>query len=237
MSNIIYSALSRQSALEREFEAVANNIANASTSGFRGERHIFSEYVNAIQGEPSLSQTRIGARKIDESPGALIATDGVFDVAIEGDGYFVLETPRGERLTRAGSFLPNEEGVLTALDGAPVQGEGGSLINIPAGARSVVISEDGVISVAGEPIAKLRIVTAKQAELAREGSSRFRAVGELTEAEAQVRQGHIEASNVSTVVELSRLIEIQRAYEIGAQFISQESERIERAIEVIGGRR
>jgi flagellar basal-body rod protein FlgF len=237
VSNVIYAALSRQTALQHEFASVANNIANASTTGFRSERHAFSEFVSALRGGPSLSQTRIGARFINQAPGVLVATNGVLDLAIEGAGFFVVDTPQGERLTRAGAFWPNTEGLLVSAEGFPVQSEGGGAISIPAGAASIVVSRDGVISVGGATLAKVRVVETNATALAREGSSLFRSTGDIVESNAAIRQGFLEASNVSPVLEIARMVEIQRAYEVGAQFIAQESDRIERAVETIGGRR
>lgn len=237
MTNVVYAALSRQAGLEREISSIANNIANTATTGFRGERHIFSEYVRSIPGEASLSQTRIGARAIDLRQGELVPTNGALDVAIVGPGFFIVETPQGERLTRAGSFLRNVEGVLTTADGHPVHGEGGGSIAIAADAGKIAISADGTISVGDVPVGKLRIVDADIAGLEREGLSLFRSATPVVEANSIIRQGFIESSNVSPVAELSRMIEVQRAFEIGAQFISEESDRIARAIEAIGGRR
>lgn len=237
MSNAVYAALSRQSALERELSSLANDIANASTAGFRGDAQLFSEYVSAIPGQPSLSQTRIGGRLVDEAQGDFVNTGGALDLAIEGDGYFVVATPRGERLTRAGAFLRDESGFLTTVSGDQVQGAGGSAISIPAGASDVVISMDGVISADGALIGQIRVVRADPIRLTREGATLYRAGGDLIEVDAAVRQGFVEASNVKPVLELSRLIEVQRAFELGQQLLAGESERIERAVAVIGGSR
>ena len=149
MSNVIYAVLSRQAALEREFDSVANNIANASTTGFRSERRIFSEYVNAIAGEPSLSQTRDAGRGLDLGQGELVATGGPFDLAIDGRGFFVVDTPLGARLTRSGAFVQDAGGLLTTREGFPVHGAGGGPIAIPRGAGPIVVSSDGVLSANG----------------------------------------------------------------------------------------
>ncbi len=237
MSNAIYAALSRQTALDKELSSIANNIANASTVGYRKDKQIFSEYVNAIPAEPSLSQTRIGGRAISADQGDFIATGGALDVAIEGAGFFVVQTPQGERLTRAGAFLRNEEGVLATAEGHTVHGEGGGSIALPDGAGVIVIAADGVISASGAAIARIRVVSADPILLQREGSTLLKAGGALSEIDASVRQGFLESSNAQPVLELSRLIEVQRAFEIGQQLLANESERIERAVEVIGGNR
>ena len=125
MSNLSYVLLSRQAALTRELDNIANNISNANTTGFRRDASIFTEFVNAIRGEPSVSQTRFGARSIDTEQGEMIESGGTLDLAIEGKGFFGVITPAGLRLTRAGAFLLNEEGVLTTRSGFPVAGGSG----------------------------------------------------------------------------------------------------------------
>jgi len=110
MENAIYAGLTRQSGLMREMQVVANNIANLGTTGFRREGVIFAEHVKALGAAPSLSMARARGRTIDLSPGDLIETGGRFDLAIRGDGFFLIETPQGERLSRAGHFTPSPEG-------------------------------------------------------------------------------------------------------------------------------
>ncbi|AXI48598.1 hypothetical protein C1J03_22925 [Sulfitobacter sp. SK012] len=117
MDNAGYIALTRQTGLAREMQTVANNIANAATTGFRAEGVIFSEYVQRVDDGASLSMGQGNVRKTSYEQGALTQTGGTFDVAIEGDGYFLVETRQGERLTRAGAFTPNAEGELVTYDG------------------------------------------------------------------------------------------------------------------------
>ncbi|MEP3511095.1 MAG: flagellar hook-basal body complex protein, partial [Lentilitoribacter sp.] len=117
MENTGYTTLTRQSGLLREMRVVANNIANAATSGFRQEGVIFSEYVQPVENSESLSMGQADARQTSFAQGTLTQTGGQFDFAIEGDGFFLVETPLGERLTRAGAFSPNAEGDLVTFDG------------------------------------------------------------------------------------------------------------------------
>lgn len=235
MSNVINAALSRQVSLERELASLANNIANASTAGYRRDTHIFSEYVNALRGEPSLSQTRIGGRAISADQGDLVATKAPFDLAIEGRGFFVIQTPEGQRLTRAGAFLRNDQGALANAQGDILAGEGGGAIAIPNSAGAIVIAGDGVVSADGEVLGKIRVVDADPTTLQREGDTRFRTDAPLADVASTIRQGFIEQSNVDPVIELARLIEVQRSFELGQQLVNGESERVERAISVIGG--
>lgn len=238
MSNVSYVALSRQQALASELTSVANNIANADTAGFRRDAFIFSEYVNALRGEPSLSQTRIGGRMIDAAQGDVVATDGPLDVAIEGAGFFTVETPAGPRLTRAGAFAVNDAGVIATAQGYAVGGEGGAPIALPPGAGRIVISADGVVSADGVQVGRFELVDAPPTALVREGDNLFRVTGETTAIDQpKLRQGHLEGSNVNAVLEISRLIEVQRAFEMGQQMMNEETERQRRAIETLGGNR
>lgn len=238
MSNVSYVSLSRQAALARELTSIANNIANADTEGFRRDGFIFSEYVNSLRGEPSLSQTRIGARVIDAAQGEMIETGGALDIAIEGSGYFAVETPVGAKLTRAGTFKLNDQGVLSTADGFAVHGEGGASIVVPVDAGSIVISSDGVVSVDGAPTAKIEIVDAAAADLVREGAALFRSTGDISPVqEPRVRQGYVESSNVNAVLEISRLIEVQRAFEVGEKMLNDDAERVRRAVETLSGGR
>lgn len=237
MTNPAYVALSRQIALSKALDGVANNIANADTTGFRREGAIFSEYVHAVAESQSLSQTRIAGREIDETPGSLRATGAPLDVAIEGEGYFVVLTARGERLTRAGNFSMNAEGALVTSDGERVAGEGGTPIDLPLGAREIVIATDGAIAADGAPVARLAVATAPVETLAREGSGLFRTTAGLDYSDtALLRQGFLESSNVDPVFEISRLIEVQRAFELNQQILNDEHERVRGAVETIGGR-
>ena len=112
-----YATLNRQSGLMREMGVVANNIANSSTTGFRREGVVFSEYVATLGQDPSLSMAHASGRSVDLSQSTIAQTGGQFDFAIQGDGFFLIDTPQGQRLTRAGSFTPNDAGELVTPDG------------------------------------------------------------------------------------------------------------------------
>lgn len=235
MSNAVYVALSKQAGLSKELNSIANNVANASTAGYRREGYLFSEYVRALEPQDrSISQANVGGHFFDATPGALSETGGTFDVAIDGEGYFLVETPRGERLTRNGGFQLDAEGQLVTHDGYRVLGDGGSPVAIPPDAVSVTIAPDGSIAADGAPVGQLGLVTADPTALAREGGNLLRATEEYQVVEnPRLRQGFIEASNVNTVIEISRLIEVQRAYELGQQLLKDEDERISKTVEAM----
>ena len=235
MNNTVYIALSKQAGLAKELNSVANNIANANTAGYRREGMLFSEYVRALEPQDrSISQANVGGHYFDATPGALTQTGGMLDVAIDGDGYFVVETPFGERLTRQGSFMIDAEGQLVTAEGHRVLGDGGSPIAIPPEATSITIAQDGTIAADNAPAGRIGLVTADPTTLAREGGNLLRATGETQPIEFQkMRQGFIEESNVNAVLEVSRLIEVQRAYEMGQQLLNDEDERISKTVDAM----
>lgn len=228
MDNAGYVSLQRQAGLLRTLSSIANNIANASTSGYRREGVIFAEHIRALeQGDPSLSIATLDHRYVDLREGEVRQTSGALDFAIEGDGFFLVDTDNGPRLSRAGAFRLNEIGEIVNGEGRRVLDESGGAIVIPAGATQIAAARDGTISADGQPVGRLGIVTAAPAYLVREGDNLFRAErGYEPVANPRVSQFAIEGSNVSPVAEISNLIQVQRTYESGARFLSDEHERI-----------
>lgn len=237
MDSIGYVALTRQQGLHREMQIVAQNIANISTNGFRREGVVFAEYVKALgDGAPGLSMAHAHARSIDMTQGESARTGGTFDFAIQGEGFFTLETPRGERLTRAGSFTPNDAGELVSSDGYRLLDAGGAPVFIPAQARAIVLASDGTLSADGAPLAQIGVVRPLAPEtLVREGSALFVTDAETEPVEAPVLlQGYIEGSNVNPVMEIARMIEVQRAYELGQTFLQREDDRVRNVLQTLG---
>ena len=237
MENATYTALTRQSGLMNEMRVVANNIANLSTTGFRSEGVIFAEHVKALgPNDPSLSMATASARETLSSQGTLTQTGGSFDLAIEGDGFFLVATPRGERLTRAGAFTPNENGDLVTPEGFNVLDAGGAPVFIPQGAGPVGIAPDGTVSAGGQPVGQIGLVNPiNLLGMVREDGVRFRADDGYEPAlDGRMLQGFVEESNVDPVLEISRMIEVQRAYELGQSFLDKEDERIRSAISALG---
>lgn len=232
MENAGYVTLTRQSGLMREMRVVANNIANAATSGFRQEGIIFSEYVQSMDGASSVSMGQGNVRRTFYNQGALTQTGGTFDFAIEGEGFFLIETPDGERLTRAGSFSPNADGDLVTHDGFRVLDPGGAPVFIPPGASDLSVSADGTISTGGNPVGQMGLVRPLDPqELERQNGVMFRVDGGFEPAEnGKILQRFIEGSNVNSILQITRMIEVQRAYELGASFLEAEDERVRQAL-------
>lgn len=238
MENIGYVALGRQAGLLREMDTVAQNIANVSTGGYRREGVVFSEFLaNTGRDNPSLSMGNANGRAIDFSQGGLTQTNGTFDFAIEGEGFFLVGTPEGDFLTRAGSFTPSSEGILLAPDGASLLDAGGAPVFVPAGVADISLGADGTLSADGAPLAQIGLWTAADPlQMTRAQGVRFNPGegGPVPVENSRILQGFVEQSNVDPVVELARMIEVQRAYELGSSFLDREDERIRTGIRIMG---
>ncbi|WP_424943767.1 flagellar hook-basal body complex protein [Aliiroseovarius crassostreae] len=237
MDNIGYTTLTRQSGLMREMQSVANNIANASTTGYRREGVIFSEYVQALdKGDNSLSMATANARLIDLQQGALTQTNGSFDFAIEGDGFFMVESPDGALLTRAGAFTSSPEGELVTNDGLRLLDAGGAPVFVPPDAKSVSLAADGTLSADGRPLTQIGLyLPTDPNDLKHREGVRFAAPGgtEPVIEGATILQGFLEGSNVDPVQEITRMIEVQRSYELGQMFMEKEDERIRSVLKTV----
>lgn len=241
MDNPLYITLSRQVGLDRAMRIVANNIANMTTTGFRREGAVFAEIVDKLRVDGgAVSQTAALVRTTDFSQGVLRQTGNDFDLAIEGDGFFVVETPDGLALTRNGNFTRAATGEIMMADGARLADEGGAPIQVPPTDEPIVIAADGTMSVGGQPIARVGVVTvADETALTRKAEGRFvlpEGAAEFAPAEnARIFQGFLEQSNVNPVREMTRMIEIQRAYEAGQALLSSDDERQRLAARVMSG--
>ena len=236
MDNIGYVGLSRQSGLMREMNAIANNIANVSTTGYRREGMVFSEYVKATgTNDPSLSIATMGHRFVDLSAGEIKTTESPLDFAIDGEGFFLVESPDGPRLTRAGAFTLNAEGEIITQDGRRVLDEGGGALIVPPGTSAIAAAPDGSLSADGQPVGRLGVVTADPAFLVREGDNVFHAQqGYEPVDNPKVRQNAVESSNVDAVLEIANLIEVQRTYEMSQRFLQKDDERIRQTVRELG---
>jgi flagellar basal-body rod protein FlgF len=231
MSNAVYAAIARQEGLAREMQVVANNIANAGTTGYRADRAVFAELVLGTGAQtPSLSMGHLAGHYFQEAEGGLRRTGARLDLAIQGDGFFMVEAPQGLRLTRAGHLQISPEGQLIDGKGSPVLDDGGGPINIPPEASTVNVTRDGSISANGILIGRIGVVVPNE-RLERDANAYFSAPDGFQDIEPrQIVQGALEQSNVSPVIELARLVEVQRAYEAGQALMDREDERVSRVI-------
>ncbi len=218
MDNAIYVGLSRQMTLRREMDIIANNIANSDTVGFKVEDAVTRTEAKAAPRTPESDPIRFvlddGVIR-DFSQGAMNRTSSPFDLAIEGQGFFRVQAPGGERYTRDGRFTLDGEGQLVTQGGAPVMDAGGAAITLDAARGPVSIAADGSISQAGLPVGKVGVFQFEdRGSLRKDGDNLFRNTANQTPqvaTDARVRQGMLESSNVKSVEQVTRMIEVSRA--------------------------
>lgn len=215
----LYTAFLGMRARQRTLDAQANNIANASTTGFKAERLIYSNIEARKKGESdrqNLIAGVVAAGATDFSAGAIRETGRSLDVAIDGDAFLQIETPRGTRYTRAGNLTLDANGQLVTHNGDLVVGQGGA-ITVPPGGE-ISIGEDGSLSVGKNSFDKLKLVRFENptAALTKEGDSLFMTTGRETPLEnvnSRVQQGALETSNINTVSEMVAMINNNREFE------------------------
>ena len=230
-----YVTLSRQSGLLHQMDVIANNIANASTQGFRREGMVFSEYITRAGEAPSLSMGYGNTRVVDLQQAGMTQTGAPFDLAIEGAGFFMIATPQGQQLTRSGAFTPGPDGTLLTDDGYQVLDGGGSAIFVPPDARNVAVAKDGTVSADGVPLARVGLwQPSDPMSLTHESGTRFSANGVQPAEGATILQGYLEDSNVDPLQEIASMIAVQRAYELGQSFMDREDERVRSVIQTLG---
>jgi flagellar basal-body rod protein FlgF len=251
MSDGIFSALSGALAQERNLQVTANNVANANTTGFKADRPSFYETLTKVKNpqalSPSLRYVHVADVQIDHHAGSFRLTERPLDVALHGDGFFAIETAKGERYTRAGSFVIDKEGTLRTLAGHRVLGESGPITNkvpitIPDQTREVAIDPDGTVRADNVEVGKLKLVRFANVEqdLIKDGLTWFTtandakplAVDETTTCE----QGYLEDANLNAVQGMNELIIVQRSFEALQKVIETFRDLDNRTVRDIAGR-
>lgn len=265
MDKGIYTALSGGIAKSHELELIANNLANANTPGFKRDTGTFNEYLSELRAKEgaeapngllNIQEARVEGDKsfvemdgiyTDYRQGHLEGTKRNLDVGIEGNGFLEVLTPSGIRYTRQGSLSVGANGALVTQNGFPVLAKptpGSEALPpeqrvIRLGGGPVNITEDGVLSQNGQPVAAIHVQEFKEAQwLEKVGNAYYRNThpnnvkGAPT---SKLHQGFLEASNVNAVQEMTRLIEATRAYESHMQAIKTYQEIDGRSVNEIAG--
>jgi flagellar basal-body rod protein FlgF len=247
MENALLVGLSRQMALARALDVVANNVANVNTTGFKSDDSLFAEYLmpgardNLFKGADSrVSYVHDRATFRNFGQGALEKTGNPLDVAINGPGFLTVQTPRGQRYTRNGSLQMDASGQLVTNEGNPVLGTGGPIV-FQNGDHDISIAADGTITArqgtsrADSVRGRLQLVNlANPSQLQKEGSSLYvapAAAQPAADPKVRVVQGSVEKSNVNSVEAMTRLIEVTRSYTDVASLIAQQTELRKSAID------
>ncbi|MHA1600653.1 MAG: flagellar basal-body rod protein FlgF [Alphaproteobacteria bacterium] len=236
MENTLIVALARQSVLARQMDAVANNLANLNTAGFKSESMIFKERPESTGKNQVISLVHDVGYFRDISEGPLTNTENPLDLAIRGEGYFAVETDEGQRYTRHGVFQLNDQGQLITSQGHPVLGAGGAPISIPPNSSNVIVARDGTISADALEIGRIEVFTFENpAALSKTGNSLYDAKGQEPQAtrESDIVQGMVEGSNVNGIAEMTRMISIVRSYQAASSLIDKEHQRILDAIDAL----
>lgn len=233
-------AMSRQMSIQKEMDAIANNIANANTTAYKGDRVMFNQYLppqNGLNGFASMVFPKLAAPFRQTEEGTISTTNNPLDVAIKGQGYLVVDTPQGQRYTRDGHMSLNVSRQLVNASGRPVLDDGGRPIVIPPNAGSITIDTDGSISAGGQTLGKIRVVTFDNEQaLKRAGGGLYTADGiaPKTAQKFQLVQGSLEGSNIQPVLEMTRMMENARAYDEAQKIVTTEDDRMRKGIELLG---
>jgi flagellar basal-body rod protein FlgF len=223
MDNSLLIGLSRQTALRRELDVVSHNIANLGTNGFKAQRVAFQEYMMPVaraedfpRGDQRLFYVQDRGTWQDFKAGPIQVTDNPLDVAINGPGFFAVQTADGERYTRNGSFQINVDGVVVTQTGEPVMTTEGAL-QLAENETDVTIGADGTITTNAGARGRIRLVDVGNPQnLISQGDSMFSSptpVNDIVPGQVRMEQGALEKANVEPVVEVSRMMEISRSYQ------------------------
>ncbi|RWL50032.1 MAG: flagellar basal-body rod protein FlgF [Mesorhizobium sp.] len=240
MQDSLYVALSSQIALERRLDTIADNVANASTIGFRATGVKFEDVVSGT-GPRSVSFASSGNTYLSGAHGALTETGNPFDFAVQGDAWFAIDTPAGTVMTRDGRFSMNENGELMSIEGYPVLDSGGAPIQLDPRNGPPKAGADGSLRQNDLLVGAIGLYNFDPGEdFVRYGNSGIvpaRTPEPVTDrSDIGIAQGFLEESNVNPVLEMTRLIQVQRAFENTAALMRQTDSSTEDAIKTLGSK-
>ncbi|HIJ64222.1 MAG TPA: flagellar basal-body rod protein FlgF [Rhodospirillaceae bacterium] len=240
MENTTYISLSSQTALWRDMEVVANNMANANTPAYKTEEPMFREFMVKAKSDASpfgrkLSFVHDAGLLRDTREGPLTDTGNSFDLAISGDGYFTLDTPAGPRYTREGHFRLDETGMLVSASGYPVMQQNDQPIIIAPNETQVNIASDGSISTENGNIGKVKLVKFdNEQELHKAGNGTYQTSADANPVEKpNIVQGMLEQSNVQPIVQMTKMMQILRTYEGVQNMLMNEHDRQLKAMPIL----
>ncbi len=240
-----YVALSRLAAQQRALDVTATNLANVSTPGFKASRVLFTDFLSAQTGTTATGNgrtvafTQDRATYRDQQAGPLQHTANPLDLAVSGNGYFTVDTPRGPRLTRAGHFTQQANGTIGDMDGNALMGTSGAPLRIAPTDTTITITADGTVSTESGEIGRIGVVVPTDPNrMTAEGNRDLRADSPTEPVkDPKVVQGAVEDSNVQAVVETTRMMSDLRSFQFTTQFVQAEADRMQSAIDKITERK
>lgn len=243
MNNALYVGLSRQLTLKRQMDVIANNIANSDTAGFKIESLMLGQDVQ----RPVLAPGHTAAETItfvhdtglarDFRQGALRQTGAPFDLGLQGDGFFEVQTAQGNRLTRDGRFTLDGQGQLVDSAGNAVLQGGGQPLRIDPTKTTPQVAHDGTVSQDGQVVGKIGVFkVADRTVLTKTGNGMFDpgAQAPTVDPTTAVQQGMIETANVDAIQQMTRMIAVSRAYEQVANMMDQTASTSDQSIQRLG---
>lgn len=242
MENAILIGLSRQMVLAHQIDIVANNMANVGTAGYKSEALKFEEFLMPVAGmEGAEASSGKLSYVIDtqsfrnDQAGELRMTGNPFDMALNGEGWFVVDTPNGERFTRDGHFTLDAQGTLVDASGHPVLGEAGR-ITVSPDETDFTVAADGTVSASSGEKGRLRVATFENRDaLSKEGFNLYVSnAAPLPADRFRIAQGYLEGSNVQAVKETATMIEVMRAYISNTRHLEQLADLKLEAINKLG---
>jgi flagellar basal-body rod protein FlgF len=242
MENSLLVTLSAQAGLRRQLDVVANNLANMNTTGFKRERVMFESFLPREETAPRADTGRpVFVRDVatvaDHQAGRLETTGNPLDLAVRGDGYFVIQGPDGTAYSRNGHFRLDDRGQLVTEDGLSVEGEGGAPVIVEQSSGPIVVAADGTVSAGGGELGRLRIVRFDAPQALRPAGAGMWITDEAAKdvERPAVVQGMLERSNVTPIEEIETLIRVHRAYDQAKSFVDREDERIRKMLQTYAG--
>ncbi|MEW5422243.1 flagellar basal-body rod protein FlgF [Amorphus sp. 3PC139-8] len=238
MSSGIYVGLSAQIALDRRLATVANNVANMNTTGFRAEEVRFDTVLSKL-GTREVAYSSPGETYISRQPGQVTYTGNTLDVAIDGDGWFAIDTAAGPAYTRDGRMQLSESGDLLSVEGHAILDSGGAPIALDPRGGEVTIGRDGMLTQDGRQMGSLGVfLLPDTAKLSRYGDTAILSDQEGLPVEDRVangvKQGYVEGANVNPVLEMTKLIMISRTFDSAASAVAESEDTQKQAIQALG---
>lgn len=233
-------AMARQMSIQKEMDAIANNVANANTTAYKADRVTFNSYLSQPRGTGAMNAMifpKMASPYRETKEGTIGTTGNSLDVAIRGEGYFVVDTPQGQRFTRDGHFGIDISGRLVSAGGLPILDEGSRPITVPQGAGAITIGEDGSISVGEQRLGKIRLVQFDDPQaLKRVGAGLYTAENAVPKAaqNVEIAQYSLEGANIEPILEMTRMMEVARSYQGAQKILDSEDDRMRRGIEMLG---
>jgi len=238
MDNSINIALSRLATQQRAMDIVAGNLANISSPGYRAERLVFADWLTdepsgaVARGDRQIAFTQARATYRDRTAGTMTQTGNPLDLALVGEGFFNVQTPNGNRLTRAGRFTLRNDGTITDESDHPLLDVNGNPMRVSTADTHLTIKADGTLSSENGTLGQIAVVAPNDPNrITAEGSRLFRAdVPTAPVAKPKIVQGAVEDSNVQPISEVTRMISTERDFQFVTQYVQAEAQRKQNAI-------